>query len=150
MIKRLFAIGFIFVCTSIAWFILAGVTTTRTSKADGHLREQVEHVWGAPQVQQPPAISWTETVNRHVESGEGDKKTVRIVQARVEQPIALQGSDIDVALDLEHRQKGLLWYATYGVAFSAAYTVTNTTGATRGVNVTLPFPAKNAVFDDLR
>jgi hypothetical protein len=55
-----------------------------------------------------------------------------------------------VALELEHRQKGLLWYATYGVGFTGAYTVTNTTGAAREFDVALPFPSKNAVFDDLR
>lgn len=55
-----------------------------------------------------------------------------------------------MALKLEHRQKGLLWYATYGVEFSGAYTVTNTTGTAREVDVALPFPSKNAVFDDLR
>jgi hypothetical protein len=49
MIARLIAIGFIFVCTSVAWFVLAGVTTTRTHFADKGLRQQVESVWGAPQ-----------------------------------------------------------------------------------------------------
>jgi len=48
MIKRLMAIGFIFACTSIAWFILSAVTTSRTFNADSHLRSQVERIWGRP------------------------------------------------------------------------------------------------------
>ena len=150
MTKRLVAIGFIFGCTSVAWFLLAGAITNRTYSADQNLRHQVERVWGAPQVQEPPAITWTERVSRQVESVEDGKKISKAVESRVQHPIALQASDIEVALKLEHRQKGLLWYATYGVGFAGAYTVTNTTGAAREVDVALPFPSKNAVFDDLR
>ena len=150
MIKRLLGIGFIFVCTSVAWLILAGVTTSRTFTADGNLRKQVEHVWGAPQVQHSPAISWSESVARQVESVEDGKKMVKTVERRVQHPIALQASVIYVALDLEHRQKGLLWYATYGVNFSGVYTIVNNTGASRDVDIEWPFPLKNAVFDDLK
>jgi len=150
MIRRLLAIGFIFCCTSVAWFVLAGAITSRTYSADQNLRHQVERVWGAPQVQEPPAITWTERVSRQVESVEDGKKISKTVESRVQHPIALQASEIEVALELEHRQKGLLWYATYGVGFTGAYTVTNTTGAAREFDVALPFPSKNAVFDDLR
>jgi hypothetical protein len=150
MIRRLLAIGFIFCCTSVAWFVLAGAITNRTYSADQNLRHQVERVWGAPQVQEPPAITWTERVSRQVETVEDGKKISKTVESRVQHPIALQASEIEVALELEHRQKGLLWYATYGVGFTGAYTVTNTTGAAREFDVALPFPSKNAVFDDLR
>jgi inner membrane protein involved in colicin E2 resistance len=150
MIARLIAIGFIFICTSIAWFVLAGVTTTRTYFADKSLRQQVESVWGTPQVQQPPSVTWTERVPRKVESLEDGKKVVKIVEHLVTHTIPLQGSDIQVTLDLDHRQKGLLWYATYAVDFAGAYTVVNPAAAAREVEIALPFPSRNAVFDDLR
>jgi hypothetical protein len=150
MIQRLIAIGFIFICTSVAWSMLAGVTERRTHSADEGLRRQVESVWGAPQVQQPPSVTWTERVPRKVESVVDGKKVVRIVEHEVSHPIPLQGSDIEVALNLDHRQKGLLWYATYAVDFAAAYIVVNTTGTAREVDIALPFPSRNAVFDDLR
>lgn len=150
MIKRLIAIGFIFGCTSIAWWVLAGITTTRTYFADQSLRHQVERVWGAPHTQQPPAVTWTEKVARKVESFENGKRVVRIVEDDASRPIALQSSRIDVALGLDHRQKGLLWYSTYAVEFEANYDVVNGTGAAREVEIALPFPSKNAVFDDLR
>jgi hypothetical protein len=150
MIVRLIAIGFIFICTAVAWFVLAGVTTTRTHFADRSLRQQVESVWGAPQAQQPPSVTWTERVPRNVERVEDGKKVVRVVENHVTRTIPLQGSDIKVVLGLDHRQKGLLWYATYAVDFAADYTFVNTTGGTRDIEIAFPFPSRNAVFDDLR
>jgi inner membrane protein involved in colicin E2 resistance len=150
MIRRLIAIGVIFGCTAIAWFILAGVTTNRTYTADGNLRKQVEQVWGAPQVQQSPNVSWSEKVNRQVETVEDGKKVVKTVERRVSHAIPLQASDINVALNLEHRQKGLLWYATYAVDFAGVYTIVNNSGAARDIDIEWLFPAKNAVFDDLK
>jgi hypothetical protein len=150
MIVRLIAIGFIFVCTSVAWFVLAGVTTARTHFADTSLRQQVESVWGAPQVQQPPSVTWTERLPRKVESLEDGKKVVKVVEHQVSRTLPLHGSDIGVTLGLDHRQKGLLWYATYAVDFAADYQVVNTTGGAREIEIAFPFPSRNAVFDDLR
>lgn len=150
MIKRLLAIGFIFVCTSIAWAILAGVTERRTHSVDESLRRQVERVWGAPQVQQPPTATWTERVSRKVETVEKGEKVIKMVEHDVPRPLPLEGSSIDVALRLDPRQKGLLWYATYAVDFAASYTIANTTGVARDVEIALPFPSSNAVFDDLQ
>lgn len=150
MIVRLFAIGFIFACTSIAWFILAGVTSHRTGAADQGLRQQVEQVWGAPQAQLPPSATWTERVARKVSKTENGKEVTRVVEIEVSRALELQSGNVDVALRLDHRQKGLLWYATYGVDFAASYAIVNTTGVSREIVIALPFPSKNAVFDDLQ
>jgi hypothetical protein len=103
MVRRLIAIGFIFVCTSIAWSMLAGITDRRTHSSDENLRRQVERVWGAPQVQQSPTLIWTERVPRNVESVEDGKKVVKTVEDRIARPIPLEASAIEVTLDLEHR-----------------------------------------------
>ena len=150
MIKRLIAIGFIFVCTSIAWSILSGVTERRTHSADDGLRKQVERVWGAPQAQQPPTATWIERIARKVEVLEDGKRITKVVEDRVARRLPLESSRIDVALRLDPRQKGLLWYATYAVEFSAVYSIANLSGAARDVEIALPFPASNAVFDDLQ
>jgi inner membrane protein involved in colicin E2 resistance len=150
MIRRLIAIGFIFVCTSIAWSILSGVTEQRTHSADEGLRKQVERVWGAPQVQQPPVVSWNERVTRKVETVEKGEKLIKMVEHDIPRPLPVVASSIDVALRLDPRQKGLLWYSTYGVDFAATYAISNTSGAARDVQISLPFPASNAVFDDLQ
>jgi len=150
MIKRLIAIGFIFGCTSIAWLVLAGATSSRTYTVDASLRSQVERVWGAPQTQLPPAGAWSELVKRSVDTWASGRKKVEWYEERVTQPATLDASNINVALKLEHRQKGLLWYATYGVDFAATYTLVNEASASRELEIALPFPSKDALFDDLR
>jgi hypothetical protein len=77
----------------------------------------------------------------------GEKQTLTEHQPVVEQ-LALDASDIDVALDLEHRRKGLLWYSTYKVAFSGAYSFRNAT-AQKDVIFHLKFPTERANYDDL-
>lgn len=150
MIRRLFAIGLIFSCTAVAWFMLAGAITSRTYSADQNLRSQIERIWGAPQVQQAPAVVATERHKKRVESLEEHKKIVRFVDEETKEPVNLAGSDIRVSLALDYRQKGLLWYSTYGVKFDADYEIANDAKSTREFEIALPFPAKEAVFDDLR
>jgi hypothetical protein len=150
MVKRLIAIGFIFGCTSIAWLILAGVTAGRTHVSDSGLRARVERLWGAPQTQLPPAVKASHKVVKRVESLEDGKKIVRQVEETVGETITLDGSAVSVALALEHRQKGLLWYATYRVDFRGDYVIRNAGDVPREFEITLPFAAKNTVFDDLR
>ncbi len=150
MIKRLIAIGFIFVCTSVAWAILAGVTTGRTYLADSGLKSRVQSTWGMPQVQQPPTASWSERVTRKVESVEAGERTTKLVEHDIARPLPVVASAVDVALRLDPRQKGLLWYATYAVEFAATYAIVNTSKAAQDVEFALPFPASNAVFDDLQ
>lgn len=83
MIKRFFAIGFIFACVSVAWMILAGVTYNRTNSADASLKSQVAQLWGAPQVQMPPQISAFEIMIKKVESLEEGKKIVKTVEEKI-------------------------------------------------------------------
>jgi len=64
-------------------------------------------------------------------------------------PVAIESSNIVAGLDLEYRQKGLLWYSTYKVAFAGAYEVLNNTDTDREVTVRLAFPAEKAIFDDV-
>ncbi len=150
MIKRLFAIGFIFACVSVAWMILAGATSTRTNSADSSLKSRVSQLWGAPQAQLPPHIVTEEKIRRKVESVENGNKVEKIIDDVIIRPIAIDSSDIKVDLKLDHRQKGLLWYSTYGVNFGATYIFSNTDSVVRDIKVALPFPAERAVFDDLR
>ena len=149
MIRRLVAIAFIYACTVIAWWILAGVTGSRTHQADEGLRSRVEQLWGAPQVQAPPAVAAVRYETAQVETEVNGVKTRNTVSKRVAEPLALEASDVRAALGLEHRQKGLLWYATYTVRFDAAYTLGNPHRERRVIDIALPFPAQRAVFDEL-
>ncbi len=150
MLRRLIAIGFIYLCTAIAWWILAGVTSSRTHQADQGLRSRVVQLWGAPQSQQPPAVAVVRHDTSQVETEVNGVRTRKTVSRRITEPVALDSSDVRAALALEHRQKGLLWYSTYKVRFDAAYTLVNPHRERQVVEVALPFPAQKAVFDDLR
>src|SRR5262245_20511422 len=148
MSRHIRAIIFIFICTTIAWSVLGTTIFSRTYSFDSTLRNQVTSIWGAPHLQRPPKAHTTKTVLRKEEAKEGDKNIVRTVQHTVTRNLALEGSQVDVSLDLEHRQKGLLWYSTYKVGFNGAFTFENTTDEEE-VIFTLQFPTPQAIYDDL-
>ncbi len=137
MTKRIIAIAFIFVCASIAWAILGGTIFTRTYSLDAVAQNRVASTWGSPQNQAPPGASFTRIVPKSEEITENGKKTVKTIQEAVTMPLPLESSAIDVALELEHRQKGLLWYSTYKVAFSGLYGFRNTSDKEEAVDFIL-------------
>jgi inner membrane protein involved in colicin E2 resistance len=146
MIKRIGALVFIFVCTSVAWAFLGSTIDSRTySPMAGELKSRVAASWGTQQEQTPPNASYQHE-ETHLET---DKKTVRQVKTVSTIPLALESSKIDVALDLAHRQKGLLWYSTYAVSFQGDYGFRNTSSSAQDVTFTLNFPSQQAVYDDL-
>src|SRR5262249_3324099 len=61
--------------------------------------------------------------------------------------LPLVSTRAQVALGLEHRQKGLLWFPTYGADFEGRYVVVNDTTAARSVTVSFPLPARGAIYD---
>jgi hypothetical protein len=78
----------------------------------------------------------------------------RVVRREVKKPAwhavaaALESTRAEVDLDLEHRQKGLLWYATYTVAFKSTYTFRNPDNEPRELHVRFPLPAPDALYDN--
>jgi inner membrane protein involved in colicin E2 resistance len=149
MVKRIIAIAFIFVCASVAWAILGTTIFSRTYDLNQVSVNKVESLWGTAQNQAPPKATYQQINIKEVDNLENNKLVKHRVEERVDIPLAAQSSDINVALDLEHRQKGLLWYSTYKVNFGGVYTFTNTTDKEQGVTFTLNFPASQAVYDDL-
>lgn len=149
MAKRIAVLIFIFVCTSAAWMLLGATIFARTESSDSALRGRVTSTWGAPQEQSPPAASYAQTRMRKVETEEDGKKVTRTVEETTAVPLPLESSRVEVTLDLEHRQKGLLWYSTYKVGFSGDYVFRNTSDQEQLVTFTLNFPAAQAIYDDL-
>jgi inner membrane protein involved in colicin E2 resistance len=148
MIKRIIAIFSIFLCASAAWIILGATIFSRTYSSDSSLENRVVSTWGAPHSQSPPAASYEQLVPKTVETIEDGKKKILTEQEKVTTFLPLESSRVDVDLDLEHRQKGLLWYSTYKVAFTGVYTFRNTSDQQR-VTFTLNFPSPRAIYDDL-
>lgn len=58
MISRLGAILFIFIGTSVAWIILGGTVSTRSTTQDHKLRGAVGQLWGTMQQQPAPLASY--------------------------------------------------------------------------------------------
>jgi inner membrane protein involved in colicin E2 resistance len=149
MTKRIIAIVFIFVCASIAWAILGGTIFSRTYDSGVSSSSSVASTWGTEQNQSPPIASFKTQVSKKEETLENGKKVVKTVQEEYVTPLPLESSSIDVDLDLEHRQKGLLWYSTYKVGYSGVYTFRNTSDKDQLVDFKLQFPTTQAIYDNL-
>ena len=149
MTKRIIAIVFIFICASVAWAILGGTIFSRTYDSGLVSKDSVASTWGTVQNQAPPSASFTVQNKKKEETLENGKKVVKTVIETVETALPLESSRINVDLDLDHRQKGLLWYSTYKVAFSGVYGFRNPSDKEQTVEFTLPFPTTQAIYDNL-
>jgi hypothetical protein len=149
---RLLAIGFIFVCTAVAWSVLGSTVVDRTGQMDGRLAQEVAQLWGGHHVQVAPQASVRrprEVEEEVKEQDAGGRTVVRTVRRAVidEAPFPAASSRVRVDLDLDHRRKGLLWYDTYTVAFQADYRFVNPDPLEREVVVRFDFPSKEAIYD---
>jgi hypothetical protein len=146
------AIGLIYLCTAVAWSTLGASVVSRTGEFDGRLSKEVAQLWGGRHKQIAPQTSVlrprrvTETVQ---ETDAKDQPVRREVTKTVEEKIAvpLGSSRVKVGLELQHRQKGLLWYDTYTVDFSGAYRVRNPDDQPRTVTAEFRFPSADGIYD---
>ncbi|MET0584647.1 MAG: hypothetical protein ABW099_07185 [Candidatus Binatia bacterium] len=148
MSRQIAVIVVIFVCTTVAWSILGTTVFNRTYSSDESLKNRVASIWGAPHVQKPPTATSTKEVVRKVEVSENGKNVIRTEKGYVVKPLALDRSKLTVGLDLEHRQKGLLWYSTYKVAFAGYYMLKNATDEEM-VDVLFTLPTAQASYDEV-
>jgi len=149
VIRRIAAISFIFVCTTIAWMILGSTLSSRTNSSNEQLQGRVASTWGTAQEQSPPAACYKRSEISAVT--EEDHGRIVIRHDKIERSIGLplDFSRLNVNLLLDHRQKGLLWYSTYAVNFKGEYRFRNNTAEAQEVEFYLPFPAEHAVYDGL-
>jgi hypothetical protein len=153
--RRLLAIGFIWLCCAVAWTILGSTLLHRSSAWSDGLGAEVQALWGPPLQQAPPVATGTEThaVAKVVETY--DAKLGRAVKSQATEdvtttrPLTLTGSDLGVSLALEHRRKGLLWFPTYGVTFRGTYVFRNDTAEARQLDGGFPLEA-GVTYDGFR
>ncbi len=127
-VRRLVAIVFIFGCVTLAWIILGSSIYMRTEYGYDMLGEQVEELWGTKHTQKAPVVTLS---TQHASSN-----------------VELESGEINVDLHLEHRRKGLLWYATYDVGFDGYYTFQNPLDKVVTATVTFEFPSSSTIYDD--
>lgn len=145
MTKRIIAIAFIFVCTSVAWAILGATLFARTYDSGSISTNRVESLWGTAQNQLPPTASFTTTTSRQQAGVENGVQVIKTVTEDQVTQLPLESSKIDVDLNLEHRQKGLLWYSTYKVNFAGVYGFRNPSDKEQTVDIRLQFPTSQAI-----
>src|SRR5437763_17196271 len=106
MVKRIAAITFIFLCTTVAWAILGTTIFQRTYDSGSFSDSRVESTWGAPQSQSPPQASFDEQVPKKETRTENGKKSENVTQETVTTQLPVDGSHIDADLNLAHPTKG--------------------------------------------
>jgi|GEM_PF-1392223 hypothetical protein len=142
MLKHISAISFIYFCTALCWLALGGTVQNRAHTQDDKLIKNVQQIWGIPQTQQAPTVYWLSA------DAELPEQTEQIEYRQ--HPLPLQASRIDVNLALDHRRKGLLWYATYRVDFAGDYSVKNIGDEPRELFFDFALPAPEAVYDGFK
>jgi hypothetical protein len=157
-VQRLFAIAFIILVAGVGWFILGASVAVRTGESDQKLAHEVEQIWGGEHNQRAPVVYIEKTrfaIDPAPPAGApgGDasgnppptQTTAKLVTDRIAVP--LQSSRVEVALGLDQRRKGLLWYNTYRVDFHGAYKLSHTDPDARELVVRFEFPSNDALYD---
>jgi inner membrane protein involved in colicin E2 resistance len=151
---RIFGIFVVFLVATAAWLVLGGVTSERDRTQTEKLRHSVQSLWGSPQRQAAPTLTFrwdTEELFTRTETVKGvEKQTEEVVKKHHEEPVQLSGSDIDVTLGSDLRRKGLAWYSLYDVKFNALYSYVHQAEHEGEVEVASAFPDVSAVYDDFR
>jgi inner membrane protein involved in colicin E2 resistance len=150
MLRRILAVGFIFLCTAVAWGILSATIFSRTEGLGPGLREKVVGTWGSEQEATPPIAAYYRTETHKVTRKLDDKDIQEMVQEHVAYPIPLESSHLNAAIDIDYRQKGLMWYSTYKVTFTGDYAFHNTSDQDEKITFRLHLPATRSIYDGLQ
>jgi hypothetical protein len=152
---RLFAIAAVFVVASIAWLVLGGVMSTRSSAQTYDLRNKVEGLWGQRQAQAAPTLTfeWTRATTKEVvrtETWNGAERKVTeqvpvLETQTLDMPVA--STRVDVDLHLDQRLKGLVWYSLYDVGFRGAWSYVHREKEAGKLRVHFRFPDPQGMYD---
>lgn len=128
-IKRIFAVVGIYILACVGWALLGSTMAMRTGRHGESLDQAVRQLWGAPILQQAPTF------------------TVEVPGTDRSRSILPSANDVSVALDLEHRKKGLLWYPTYRCDFDASYQIRNDEEVGQKILFVFEFPDPDGTYD---
>ena len=152
MIRRYVVLGVVWVGCTAAWMLLGATLLVRSGETSSALVNEVHQLWGPPLDQAAPSGPYKEQRPREERRTLNDaygrpyETTVQRME-EVSLPLPLVSTRARVSLALEHRRKGLLWFATYAADFEGHYVVLNDTPTARGTTVTFPLPAHGAIYD---
>jgi len=150
MVKRIGALVGIFICASVAWMVLGTTIFVRTNDLGPELNSKVASSWGSPQEQKQPSVSYQWKEEQVTAAEENGKSVNKVQNVTRSMGAPIQSTRVGADLHLDYRQKGLLWFSTYGVKFDGTYTFRSPPARDGGwVQVTLPFPAQKAMYDNV-
>ena len=129
---RLTAIIVIFIAVSAAWMALAGSVSLRTSDLDSRLSQEMASLWG-PKVLAQATPFWSTSPTASIADDKSD---------------APAGSTITADIRHEYRNKGLLWYSTFTIAFRGEYRLSTRPADAQGSFI-FPLPAGVTSYDNL-
>lgn len=152
IMKYFAAVALVWLGCALAWVVLGATLVHRSGETSGELTTEVDKLWGPPLSQSPPTATYEQPERVR------QKTTTLTAQGRSEEQwverdvvktltLPLASSDLRAQLRLQHRQKGLLWFATYGVDFSGKYEFVNDTKTEQLVQTGFPLEAGGSVFD---
>jgi inner membrane protein involved in colicin E2 resistance len=152
--KRVLGIALIWMFAAIGWLSLGAVTANRGDGQQQKLRDGVQSLWGSPQVQAAPQLTFaweTQAMMQRTEQQDGATKQVseRVTQQH-ERSLLPDASRIDVDLRSDLRRKGLVWYSLYDVRFGAGYRYVHAEKIAGTLRVRFDFPDKQAIYDGFR
>jgi len=151
--KRILGIAFVFMMTTISWLVLGGVTSSRSGDQRHELTEAVQDLWGSPQTQVAPKLTFEWKTIREQKSTEntptGTNEIVELVEEQHSEPALLDASDLDVALHSDLRRKGLHWYSLYDVKLAGQYRYEHTREESGVLDVSFELPAREGIYDAL-
>src|SRR6185369_4338473 len=98
MTKRIIAIAFIFICTSVAWAILGVTLFQRTYDSGSVSSDQVASLWGTAQNQAPPSAAYKTTTTKQQAAIESGATVIKTIGEDHVTDLPLESSKIDVAL----------------------------------------------------
>jgi hypothetical protein len=139
--------------TAAAWMVLSATVFIRSEAVDSGLKARVGKLWGIPQTQLPPELTWHKKTMEEEESTQTDPATGRAVTVRKSVPKCSTGEGrvlsnrVETRLRLDQRKKGLLWYSTYAVDFRALYEVQNPRSESLDHTFRLRLPDPGGIYD---
>ncbi len=167
--KYFIAVAFVWIGCTVAWIVLGSTLVYRSGETSSELTNEVDRLWGPPLSQAPPVVTYQQPkiVKEKSTTTDAQGRTLEnVVEREVIEThfLPLVTSDVRAQLSLQHRQKGLLWFPTYGVDFGARYEFKNDTKLPRDLDVRFPLGScaaaspeqratgctSNAVYDGFR
>lgn len=149
--KRILGIAFVFIMATISWTVLGGVTSTRSGDQRDRLDGAVQDLWGSPQTQVAPRLTFEWTTTREQKKSEytaaGTKEITELVEEQHSEPVLLNASDLDVTIASDLRRKGLHWYSLYDVKLAGQYRYEHTRAENGVLDVSFELPVRDGHYD---